>query len=81
MWFDGNFDDLDKLSNRNNTSDGKVISPKNKLYTLSVGVINSQNEFVDITKTLGRWNGNKLVKYTNKTDLYKFNNHYFIAGG
>lgn len=81
LWFDGNFDDLDKLSNRNNTSDGKVISPKNKLYTLSVGVINSQNEFVDITKTLGRWNGNKLVKYTNKTDLYKFNNHYFIAGG
>ena len=81
LWFDGNFDDLNKLSNRNNTSNGKVTSPKNKLYTLSVGVINSQNEFVDITKTLGRWNGNKLVKYTNKTDLYKFNDHYFIAGG
>ena len=83
LWFDGNFDDLEKLSNRNNTNsdNGKVTSPKNKLYTLSVGVINSQNEFVDITKTLGRWNGNKLVKYTNETDLYKFNDHYFIAGG
>jgi hypothetical protein len=58
-----------------------VISPKNKLYTLSLGILNSQNEFVDITKSLIRFNNNnKIIEYTNnESDLYKFNDGYFLA--
>ena len=101
-----------KISNFNNTDteDGKVISPKNKCYTLSLGVLNSQNEFVDITNTLHRWKKGKprsmyqhrdgnyylspeegftgdirtfnnfweIQDYTTESDLYKFNDGYFI---
>ena len=76
------------LSNFQNTQDGKVITPKNKKYTLSLGVLNSQNEFVDITKTLVRWDGKEytpsgqksFIKYDdNESSLYKFNDGYFIA--
>ena len=59
-----------------------VISPKNKKYTLQLGILNSQNEFVDITKTLQRWNSNseKPISYDSTySDLYKFNDGYFIA--
>lgn len=81
-----------------NSSIVKVYSPKNKKYTLALGILNSQNEFVDITKTLVRWNRMKLTTSTNilgetKTiekedtsqyddtisDLYKFNDGYFIS--
>jgi len=39
-------------TNYDNISNDKLATPKNKLYTLSLGVLNSQNEFVDITSTL-----------------------------
>lgn len=69
------------ITNFNNTSGNKVLSPKNKLYTLSLGILNSQNEFVDITKTLQRWNSNnQIITFNdNISDLYKFNSGYFIA--
>lgn len=75
--------EVDKENTSNNTIK-KVISPKNKLYTLSLGILNSQNEFVDITKTLVRWKriegqNDELVEYTNESNLYKFNDGYFIA--
>lgn len=69
------------ISNFFNTKDGKVKSPKNKLYTLSVGVINSQNQFVDITDSLKRFDreGNEIKYTNNESDLYKKNDGYFIA--
>ncbi len=69
------------ISNFNNISDEKVKSPKNRKYTLSVGILNSQNEFVDITKTLKRWDKEaKIIKEEEfKSDLYRFNDGYFIA--
>lgn len=58
----------------------KVTSPKNKKYTLRVGVLNSQNEFVDITDNLIRWNTNtsEKIEVPDKTDLYKQNVGYFV---
>lgn len=77
-------DEKEQITNYFNTKDGKVISPKNKLYTLALGILNSQNEFVDITNTLARWDKieNKTEKqvYTNnESSLYQFNDKYFIA--
>ena len=49
----------------------KVYSPKNKKYTLSLGILNSQNEFVDITKSLVRWkdiDGERPTKEENESD-------------
>ena len=77
----------EKITNFNNTKNNKIISPKNKTYTLSLGILNSQNEFVDITKTLQRWKttekNNKISEIINFDDniseLYKFNSGYFIA--
>lgn len=71
----------DNITNYDNTSGNKVKTPKNKKYTLSLGVLNSQNEFVDITKTLCRWDGTTIKPYTNKSDLFIFNDAYFIATG
>lgn len=71
----------DNITNYDNTSGNKVKTPKNKKYTLSLGVLNSQNEFVDITKTLCRWDGTTIKTYTNKSDLFIFNDAYFIATG
>ena len=76
------------ISNYNNTIEvygvKYILSPKNKRYTLQLGILNSQNEFVDITKTLQRWDDNKnesTPKSYDSTfsDLYKFNDGYFIA--
>lgn len=72
------------LTNYNNVKDDKVCSPKNKKYTLALGILNSQNEFVDITKSLVRWNNEdttdiSLIEDNSKSDLYNFNNGYFIA--
>lgn len=80
------------ISNFNNIQDNKVHSPKNKQYTLSLGILNSQNEFVDITSQLERWDTKdsiissqekKLIRkeplnLNEKSDLYKFNCGYFI---
>ena len=78
-----NINESDNITNYKNTKNGKVISPKNKCYTLALGILNSQNEFVDITNTLARWttdSNGKMVKktYTNESELYKFNDEYFI---
>lgn len=64
----------------------KAKSPKNRKYTLYLGVLNSQNEFVDITKTLCRWEKKsgmwKPKKYDySYSDIYKFNDEYFIPDG
>lgn len=77
------------ISNYDNTISDEngvkyVKSPKNKKYTLQLGILNSQNEFVDITKTLCRWEqkDNKSVPKIydqSYSDLYKFNDGYFIA--
>lgn len=73
----------ENLTNYNNTDDNdrtKALSPKNKLYTLFAGILNSQNEFVDITKTLGRWKNDVIQVYDSSvSDIYKFNDGYFIA--
>lgn len=78
--------DYKKLSNYNNYNsygDKKIDTPKNKLYTLSVGILNSQHEFVDITKSLIRWNRNNDNTGLDKlestgSELKDFNNGYFI---
>ena len=76
------------LTNYNNTQGNKAYSPKNRKYTLQLGVLNSQNEFVDITKTLCRWkdfgeNGShdwQPVKYDSEvSEVFKFNDGYFIS--
>lgn len=73
------------LTNYNNTSgSNKAYSPKNRRLTLQLGVLNSQNEFVDITKTLCRWknqNGtwSPVVYDEEKSDIFKFNDGYFIS--
>ena len=77
------------ISNYDNTINDEngvkyIKSPKNKKYTLQLGILNSQNEFVDITKTLCRWeykNEKSVPKIYNQSysDLYKFNDGYFIA--
>ena len=72
------------LTNYNNVLDGKAISPKNRKYTLQLGVLNSQNEFVDITKTLYRWKSVsgqwQPVNYSSEvSETFKFNDGYFIS--
>ena len=68
------------ITNYFNILDNKVNSPKNRKYTLSLGILNSRNEFVDITKTLCRWKETSIINYeNNESDLYKFNDGYFIA--
>lgn len=62
----------------------KAYSPKNRKYTLQIGILNSQNEFVDITKTLSRWeylNDKWTPKVYNeeKSEIFKFNDGYFIS--
>lgn len=73
------------VTNYYNTEDNKVKTPKNKLFTLSLGILNSQNEFVDITKNLVRWdydNDNETFEIhkfkETESELYRFNYNYFI---
>lgn len=74
------------ISNFNNTYGNKIKTTKNKYFNLALGVLNSQNEFVDITKSLVRWgfdnNQNYIKSYdNNESDLFQFNDGYFIANG
>ena len=73
----------DKLTNYNNVvvdDHTKAKTPKNRLYTISIGILNSQNEFVDITKSLVRWDDWNQVQNSESdwSDTYKFNVGYFI---
>ena len=75
----------DNLTNYNNISDNgiQIESPKNRDYTLYLGVLNSQNEFVDITRSLQRWENNEIINFKKKYDYevsedFRFNSGYFI---
>lgn len=83
--------DPNKITNYDNVGYGdqeyKIYSPKNKDYTLFIGVLNSQNEFMDITPTLNRWQKNnkgewEIINFNNYdyevSEKYKFNKGYFI---
>lgn len=50
----------------------------NKQYTLYLGVLNSQNEFVDITKSLERWKNGTIIDTSDLSEEEKFNTGYFI---
>lgn len=68
------------ISNWENIQEYKVKSPKNNYITLQAGILNSKNEFVDITKTLYRFdNSGNLINFKDSdSELYKFNKGYFI---
>lgn len=70
-----------QITNLNNIIGDKVTSPKNKLYTLQLGILNSQNQFVDVTESLERWNTSNgtILDTSNNSKLIKFNTGYFIA--
>ena len=77
-----NYNNIDGISN----DDLRAFTPKNKMYTLQLGILNSQNEFVDITKSLCRWesSGGEWYPVTfdkEVSDIYKFNYGYFIPDG
>lgn len=78
---DGTYKWLNDITNFNNIADDKkAYSPKNKKYTLFIGVLNSQNEFVDITNTLCRWDEDEIINFDSSvSDIYKFNKGYFIS--
>ena len=80
----GMYEYITNYNNVDNRFPNKAYTPKNRKYTLQLGVLNSQNEFVDITKTLCRWkndNGTwKPVNYdSDVSEAYKFNDGYFIS--
>ena len=90
--------DLSKMKERITNYDNIIIvdgkkyplSPKNREFTLQLGILNSQNEFVDITKSLARWNGGEDIiatnielgpkEFSNKTINYPYdeNKTYYI---
>ena len=68
---------LSNLDNLNYFKSG-IRFYKNKQYTLSVGILNSQNEFVDITKSLKRWKvpeGNNLPNWNTTNNQIKIENN------
>jgi len=62
----------------------KVKSPKNKKYTIELGILDNQNSFHDLSKYLMRWTKNNdgedviIRNLEEKSDLYKNNVGYFI---
>ena len=65
---------VELISNYNTTNDHW-----NKQYTLYLGVLNAQNQFVDITKSLERWkNDGTIIDTSNLSEEEKFNTGYFI---
>jgi len=47
-------------------------TPKNREFTLQLGILNSQNEFVDITKSLARWKQSENKEsYINKDLIFR----------
>jgi hypothetical protein len=60
------------------TKEEKVDSPKNRLFTIDVGVLNSQNDFVKLTKSLVRWDEDKMLDLSDFSEELKLNSGYFI---
>lgn len=81
LW--SNPDYRNNISNFCNVTGDKVTSPKNKQYTLSVGILDQTNNFIDITKDLNRYNVKEdgTVEHLSKTgnEIFDFNNGYFLA--
>ena len=68
------------ITNYYNTENRKIKSRKNKELTLFIGILNSQNQFVDVTHTLKRWKDNVPQKYDDSYFKdYIFNDGYFIS--
>lgn len=70
-----------KISNYNITTGTQFML--NKQYTLYLGVLNAQNQFVDITKSLERWytdttEEGTIIDTSNLSEEEKFNTGYFI---
>lgn len=67
------------VSNCVNITDGKVTSPKNKLLTLSVAVLDSNNNFRDITDKLRRFDeDNKEIEFAiTELPIIKLNSGFF----
>lgn len=75
--------DPEYISNYDNVEDNSdgsyTITFPDKQYTLYAGVLNSSNEFVDITPSLARWkDGDIITDIDDKPEEYKFNRGYFI---
>lgn len=68
------------ISNFLNASGSKATSPKNKLLTLSVAVLDSNNNLRDITSQLKRFDANnKVITFdASASPILKFNSGYFI---
>ena len=56
-------------------------TPFNSYFTLSLGIVNSQNEFSDITNSLERFDSSGNIIKGLDIDENKFNTGYFIAPG
>lgn len=67
------------VSNCMNITNGKVTSPKNKLLTLSVAVLDSNNNFRDITDKLRRFDeNNKEIEFTiTELPIIRLNSGFF----
>ena len=80
VWSALDENDERKISNLDNINNSKIKSPKNKLYTLAIGILND-GQFYDITNNLVRYdsNGNIISFDENTSDIIKFNTGYFIA--
>lgn len=80
---DGQIRGKGEISNYDNVENGKVYSPKNKRYTLSLGVSDSKNAFTDITDSLSRWEVEEpyalIEDFESNTTEYKRNRGYFIV--
>lgn len=67
------------ISNCLNVTNDKVTSPKNKLLTLSIAVLDSNNNFRDITDKLRRFdNDNDEIEFSiTESPIIKFNSGFF----
>jgi len=62
-----------------NTDNNNIVySPKNRLFNLEVGTLNSENNFVDLTNQLVRWNEKGEFLEPANNSKYNENNGTFI---
>ena len=70
-----------KISNFNNSilDEYKIISPKNNIMTYSVKVLSRENELIDITNQLKRYDSNgNVINLESKNEQLMFNSGSFI---